>query len=408
MIEVKNVTKKYGNFVAVDNISFEVKDHEIVGFLGPNGAGKSTTMNMITGFIEPTDGKIVVNGYDISSSPLKAKKQIGYMPESVPLYSDLTVKEFLYYMADLKRVKRKDRKEAVNKVMEETGLVEVKNRLTKNISRGFKQRVSLAGALIGNPDILILDEPTVGLDPKQIKDIRALIKKFGKDHTVILSSHILSEVSQICERVIIINGGKIVAIDTPENLEEETRGDNSIVVIVEDPDDKMKTLKIKDAKEIKFIAENNDGTKQYMIVSEKDKDIRKKIFSELAKAGVTIFELKQIENTLEDAFLKIVNKKQEENKKETEKKEKKSNKNTNKEVEKKQTDIKDSASSKVKKEPAKNTIKNSVKKTTQNTAKKATTSANTKVTKATKGTKTETKLDTKSKKNTTTKKGGKK
>ena len=309
MIEVKNVTKKYGNFVAVDNISFEVKDHEIVGFLGPNGAGKSTTMNMITGFIEPTDGKIVVNGYDISSSPLKAKKQIGYMPESVPLYSDLTVKEFLYYMADLKRVKRKDRKEAVNKVMEETGLVEVKNRLTKNISRGFKQRVSLAGALIGNPDILILDEPTVGLDPKQIKDIRALIKKFGKDHTVILSSHILSEVSQICNRVIIINKGKIVAVDTPSNLEKHVQVENSIVVSVEDSDNKMAKIKIKGAKEIKLISDDKKGNKQYRIIAEDGKDIRKEVLKELTDKDINIMELKNVEATLEDAFLTIVDNK---------------------------------------------------------------------------------------------------
>lgn len=181
MIEVKNVTKKYGNKIAVDNISFEVKDGEVVGFLGPNGAGKSTTMNMITGFIEPTDGTIMINGNDISKKAKKAKKQIGYMPENVPLYYELTVKEFITYMAELKFVKRPERKAEVDKVIKEAGLENVKNRLIRNLSRGYKQRVSLAGALVGNPDVIILDEPTVGLDPKQITEIRGLIKELGKN-----------------------------------------------------------------------------------------------------------------------------------------------------------------------------------------------------------------------------------
>ncbi len=229
MIEVKNVTKKYGNFLAVDNISFTVKDGEVVGFLGPNGAGKSTTMNMITGFIEPTEGTIIVNGYDVLKKPISAKKQIGYMPEGVPLYSDLTVKEFVNYMAELKRVPRKEKKEKVEKALEQTGIKDVEKKLIRNLSRGYKQRVSLAGALIGDPEVIILDEPTVGLDPKQITEIRKLIKDLGKEHTVILSSHILSEVSQICERVIIINKGRIIAIDTPENLEKKTQEKKCII-----------------------------------------------------------------------------------------------------------------------------------------------------------------------------------
>ena len=310
MIEVKNITKKYGDTAVVDDISFEVNDHEIVGFLGPNGAGKSTTMNMITGYIEPTKGKIIVNGYDIKKSPIKAKRQIGYMPESVPLYNDLTVKEFIEYMADLRRVKN-NKKEEVKKIMDQTGLTKVQNKLIKNISRGYKQRVSFAGALIGNPDVLILDEPTVGLDPKQITEIRALIKQLGKNHTVILSSHILSEVSQICERVIIINNGKIVAVDTPENLENTTKEDNSILLTVEDKESKMKTVskKIEGAKSVKIVKKNDDGTTQYLITSEKDVDIRKSIFEILPKENIAIFELKQTENTLEDAFLQIINEK---------------------------------------------------------------------------------------------------
>ena len=310
MIEVKNVTKKYGSTVAVDNISFDVKDGEVVGFLGPNGAGKSTTMNMITGFIEPTSGQIIVNGNDISKKQKKAKKDIGYMPENVPLYYELTAKEFITYMAELKMVKRNVRKQEVQEVIKEVGLEEVQNKLIRNLSRGYKQRVSMAGALIGNPDVIILDEPTVGLDPKQITEIRNLIKKLGQKHTVILSSHILSEVSQICERVIIINKGKIIAIDTPENLEKATKEKNSISITVEDPKDNMQNLKekIKEIETIEFKRDNNDGTKQYIVTSSSDVDLRKKLFEVLPKEEIVIFELKKTETTLEDAFIKLIDK----------------------------------------------------------------------------------------------------
>lgn len=308
MIEVKNITKKYGNFTAVDNINFKIEEGEIIGLLGPNGAGKSTTMNMITGYIEPTEGEIIVNGYDISKKPKKAKAQIGYMPEGVPLYSDLTVKEFVTYMAELKKVDRKTRKEKVEKIIEQTGLKDVEKKLTRNLSRGYKQRVSMAGALVGEPKILILDEPTVGLDPKQITEIRALIKELGKTHTVILSSHILSEVSQICNKVIIINKGKIVAIDTPENLEKKVESNNTTYVTVEDTENKMETIKekIPEIKEIKLIKENEDGTKQYVLESEKDVDLRKIVFNEFAKENITIFEMKKADTTLEDAFMKLI------------------------------------------------------------------------------------------------------
>ena len=309
MIQVENITKKYGSFVAVDNINFEIEEGEVVGFLGPNGAGKSTTMNMITGYIEPTSGRIIVDGYDISKKPRKAKRQIGYMPEGVPLYSDLTVKEFITYMAELKGVPKKEKKEKVQKVIKETGLTEVQNQLTKNISRGYKQRVSMAGALVSNPKVIILDEPTVGLDPKQVTELRALIKELGKDHTVILSSHILSEVSQICNRVIIINKGKIVAIDTPENLEKKVIKDNSVYVTVEDLDNKMDTIKDKlpNVKEIKLISENEDKTKKYRITATNDEDLRKNVFEVLAKERITIFEMKQSDVTLEDAFMQLIN-----------------------------------------------------------------------------------------------------
>jgi len=308
VIKVCNITKKYGSSIAVDNINFEIKEGEIVGLLVQNGAGKSTTMNMITGYIEPTEGNIYIDGNDISKRPKKAKKCIGYMPEGVPLYSDLTIKEFIAYMAELKLVKRKDKKEEVERVINETGLNEIKNKLIKNLSRGQKQRVSLAGALVGNPKILILDEPTVGLDPKQVIDIRNLIKKLGKNHTVILSSHILSEVSQICDKVIIINKGKLVAIDTPQNLENKVSKDAALYITVEDEQNNIDKIKekIQQIKEIKLLKELEDKTKQYVITVEKNEDIRKQLSLELAKENITIFEMKKADATLEDAFMKII------------------------------------------------------------------------------------------------------
>ena len=314
MIEVKHVTKKYGNFTAVDDINFTIKDNEIVGFLGPNGAGKSTTMNMITGFIEPTNGKIIVNDYDISKEAKKVKRQIGYMPESTPLYYDLTVREFVNYMADLKYVKRKEKKEKVDEVLKEVGLTNVQKKLIRNLSRGYKQRVSLSGALIGDPKVLILDEPTVGLDPKQITEIRDLIRKLGKNHTVILSSHILSEVSQICEKVIIINKGKVLAVDTPNHLEEEFEEENSIYVTVEDEKNKINEVskKIKNLKNFELIKEKNDGTKQYQLTADKSTDLRKEIFNLFPKNDINILELKKSEITLEDAFLKLISQKEKE------------------------------------------------------------------------------------------------
>lgn len=341
MIEVKNVTKKYGNFLAVDNISFTVNDGEVVGFLGQNGAGKTTTMNMITGFIEPTEGQIIVNGLDIHKKPTTVKKQIGYMPEGVPLYTELTVKEFVKYMAELKKVSRKERKEKIELVLKETGLEEVANRQIRNLSRGYKQRVSLAGALIGNPEVIILDEPTVGLDPKQITDIRALIKNLGKKHTVILSSHILSEVSQICDKVIIINKGKIVAIDTPESLEKKTQSKNALLITVEDKENNMIKLKeeIPEILECKLIKDNEDGTKQYVVESDVEVDLRKKMFEVLPKKEITIFELKKAEQSLEDAFITLIENNtqelKEEKQKDTRENQKKDKKEENKSTEEK-------------------------------------------------------------------------
>ena len=308
MIEVKNVTKKYGSNVAVDDISFSIQDGEVVGFLGPKNKKKTTTMNIITGFIEQTEGNVIVNGFDTIKKPKKAKKEIGYMPEGVPLYMDLTVKEFVTYMAELKKVNKKNKKESVQEILKETGLDTMQQKLIKNLSRGQKQRVSLAGTLVGDPKILILDEPTVGLDPKQITEIRSLIKNLGKKHTVLLSSHILSEVSQICDRVIIINKGKIVAIDTPENLEKKVSNNNVIYVTVEDNENKVDAMKekIDGITDIKLIRKNSDNTKQYEITGKENINLNKIIFSEFAKENITIFEMKKAEATLEDAFMKII------------------------------------------------------------------------------------------------------
>ena len=312
MITVKNVTKKYGKFKAVDNISFEINDGEIIGLLGPNGAGKSTTMNILTGFIEPTEGEVIINGYNISKKPKKAKKCIGYMPEGVPLYKDMTVKEFVTYMAELKGVKKEQIKESVDQAIQDTWLQNVRKVLIRNLSKGYKQRVSMAGALVGNPEIIILDEPTLGLDPKQIIEIRNLIKKLGKNHTLIISSHILSEISQICERVIIINKGQIVAVDSPEHLEDTVNIENAINIIVEDKENKIEKIKIQGAKKIELIKKNDDNTKEYRIIPEKDYDIRKSIFSDLAKENITIFELKKPEITLEEAFMDLIKKNEKE------------------------------------------------------------------------------------------------
>ena len=280
MIELQNVTKKYNDFTAVDDISFKIDAGEVVGFLGPNGAGKSTTMNMITGYIEPTAGKIIVNGFDINQKSKQAKRQIGYMPENVPLYLELTVKEFISYMADLKLVKRKEKKEEIERVLKATGLEEVKGKLIRNLSRGYRQRVSLAGALVGNPPILILDEPTVGLDPIQVKEIRTLIKELGKKHTILISSHILAEISQMCNKIIIINKGKIMRTDKMSNIEEEAASKEiEVTLTVEETDIKLPEIK-DEIKEITSIElkEENGNEKIYTLKYNGDKDIRKTLF----------------------------------------------------------------------------------------------------------------------------------
>lgn len=304
MIELKNVTKKYGDFTAVNDVSFKIEKGEIVGFLGQNGAGKTTTMKMITGLAEPTEGEIFIDGEKITRN---SRKKIGYMPENTPLYQDLTVKEFINYMAELKCLKKQERKDQVKKLINDLSLADVQNKLIRNISRGYKQRVSMAGALVGNPEILILDEPTVGLDPKQIIEIRNLIKSLRKNHTVFLSSHILSEISQMCQKVIILNKGKVVAIDTPKNLESKI-AKNSIIIDVEDPNNNIKNIteKIKEIKEIKFVKNLDNAVKQYEIIVEKNADIRKKLFEILPQEEISIIELKNSEVGLEEAFINLI------------------------------------------------------------------------------------------------------
>lgn len=306
MIEVKELTKHYGDKKAVDGISFTVNDGEILGFLGPNGAGKSTTMNMLTGYISSTSGTAVINGVDILDDPINAKKNIGYLPEIPPLYIDMTVKSYLNYIYDLKKCKL-PRKEHLLSICNLCKITDVKDRIIKHLSKGYKQRVGLAQALIGNPPVLILDEPTVGLDPSQMKEIRNLIKKLGKGHTVILSSHILSEIQQVCDRVIIINGGTIAADDTADNLSKKMSVDPCIVVRLDgDKEEILKKLKalegLKSAEAQRKISEN---VYEYEVRADENVDISRKI-SDLAQENKwPILKMHTTELTLEDIFLKI-------------------------------------------------------------------------------------------------------
>ena len=307
LIELKNVTKKYGKHLAIDNISFKIEKGEIVGFLGRNGAGKTTTMNLITGLLKPTEGDIYIDSEPLSK---KSRRKIGYMQENIPLYDELTVKEFINYMSELKGVKRQERIYETEQLIKNLNLLDVKNKLIRNISRGYKQRTSLAGALVGNPEILILDEPTVGLDPKQIIEIRNLIKSLRKKHTILLSSHILSEISQLCQKVIIIDNGKILAIDSPENLEKRIN-QNHIIVIVEDLQNNIENVKdrIEKIEKIKLIREIDSKTKEYEIYVEGKVDIRKELIRELSKENITLLELKSSEIKLEEVFMNLIDEK---------------------------------------------------------------------------------------------------
>ncbi|HHY23722.1 MAG TPA: ABC transporter ATP-binding protein [Clostridiaceae bacterium] len=281
MIEIQNLTKYYGNIVGVKNLDFTVEKGEILGFLGPNGAGKTTTMNIITGYLPSTEGTVKVCGYDILEEPAEVKKRIGYLPEHPPLYFDMTVIDYLNFVSELKKVNKKSRKGELNDIMELVGITEVRNRLIKNLSKGYKQRVGLAQALIGKPEVLILDEPTVGLDPKQIIEIRKLIRALGKEHTIILSSHILTEVSAVCERVVIIHKGEIAAIDTPENLSKNLGNVSKMSVTISGPKSSV-TGYIKDIYGVKYVEPSIEKEKDvvtYIVESDKDVDVRRPLFS---------------------------------------------------------------------------------------------------------------------------------
>ncbi len=306
MIEVKDLTKAYGNKHAVDGISFTVNEGEILGFLGPNGAGKSTTMNILTGYISSTSGTAKVAGFDILENPIEAKKHIGYLPEHPPLYLDMTVEAYLEFCYHLKKAKQ-PMKAHLDDICERVKISDVRKRIIKNLSKGYRQRVGLAQALIGNPEVLILDEPTVGLDPKQIIEIRNLIKTLGKRHTVILSSHILPEVQAVCDRVIVINKGKIVADDTEENLSHSLSKDFRYIARIEGPEDEvLKILNgISGLKEVQTYGQKEPGVFEYSLEAVPGADIRRDLFTRLASRNYPLLGLKTTELTLEDIFLQL-------------------------------------------------------------------------------------------------------
>ncbi|MBR6872293.1 MAG: ATP-binding cassette domain-containing protein [Ruminococcus sp.] len=305
MIEVQNLSKHYGDKKAVDNISFKAQDGEILGFLGPNGAGKSTTMNILTGYISSTSGKAMIDGIDILEDPIKAKSKIGYLPELPPLYMDMTVKEYLNFIYDLKKCKL-PRNTHLKDICSLVKIDHVYKRLIRNLSKGYRQRVGLAQALVGNPNVLILDEPTVGLDPKQIIEIRTLIKKLGRNHTVILSSHILSEVQAVCDKIVVINEGKIVADDTEDNLSQKLSSDHRLTVRIEGEQNKVTKLieSIRDVEKVDIGAKHEDAF-EYRVEAKEGTDIRKELFLACAKSGYIILEMKSSELTLEDIFLRL-------------------------------------------------------------------------------------------------------
>ncbi len=307
MIQVEHLSKKYGKVTAVEDLSFTVEKGQIYGFLGPNGAGKSTTMNIMTGYIAATGGTVSINGFDILKEPKKAKKCIGYLPEVPPLYTDMTVWEYLMFAAELKNTSKKDRIEHVEEIVKELGLEDVEDRLIRNISKGFKQRVGLAQALIGDPEVIILDEPMVGLDPKQIMEMRKLIKRLSKDHTILLSSHILSEVSAVCDHIMIISHGRLVASGSPEELQEmmQVKVELEITVLGEQEQAEA-VLKTMDKIEQYFFEEGEEEKSVKIRLQAKDHaDIRKEISVALSGAGLPILSMNMAEKSLEDIFMEL-------------------------------------------------------------------------------------------------------
>ena len=307
MIEVSNLIRQYGKDIAVNDISFTVNEGEILGFLGPNGAGKSTTMNIITGYIAPTSGTVKICGYDIIDEPQKSKSKIGYLPEIPPLYVNMTVDEYLDFVCDIKKISKGDKKDVLEKIKDIVKISHVSNKIIKNLSKGYKQRVGIAQALIGNPKILILDEPTVGLDPKEIIEIRDFIKTLGKNHTVILSSHILSEISAVCDRVLILNKGVIVAQDTTENLSENLSKNHKMNISVKGDKENIKTALENEESIVSVIqqGENEKDTYQFIVEASENCDIREVIFDNAIKNNYKILGMNPVEMSLEDIFLKV-------------------------------------------------------------------------------------------------------
>ena len=306
MIEVKNLVKKYGNHLAVDHLNFKIESGRIYGFLGANGAGKSTTMNIMTGYLGATEGEVFINGHNILKEPEEAKKHIGYLPEQPPLYMDMTVREYLEFAAELKGIKKAKREDEITEVEKLVKIKDVEHRLIKNLSKGYRQRVGLAQAVLGFPEIIILDEPSVGLDPKQIIEIRELIRKLAKKHTVILSSHILAEVREVCDHILIISKGKLVASDTPENL-ERLLGEHNVVEIEAEasPSDIRLVLKNVPGIEKIDIKENGEETSTAFIHEKKGEDVRLSVFRAFASAGIPLLTLKASGTTLEDVFMEL-------------------------------------------------------------------------------------------------------
>ena len=306
MIKVTGLSKRYGTHLAVKDVSFEISKGEVIGFLGPNGAGKSTIMNILTGYLSMTQGKVEIDGFDIVEYPEEAKRRIGYLPELPPLYTDMKVREYLNFIYDLKKVKF-PKKPHIDEILKLVQIENVQNRLIKNLSKGYRQRVGFAQALIGNPDVLILDEPTVGLDPKQIIEIRNLIGRLGKNHTIILSSHILSEIQAVCKRVIIINKGQIIADDTAENLADKLSDDRSLLArIVCTEDEMLSTLRtVKGVKSVTSLGQMERGSFDFIIEPEEGADVRSNVFDRVVSRGKKLILLKDNKLSLEQIFLRL-------------------------------------------------------------------------------------------------------
>lgn len=309
MIEVKDLVKKYGSHLAVDHLSFTLESGKIYGFLGPNGAGKSTTMNIMTGYLGATQGSVLIDGHDILKEPEEAKKHIGYLPELPPLYMDMTVQEYLEFAAELKKLPKEKRESDISEVMKLTRLQDVSGRLIKNLSKGYKQRVGLAQAILGFPEIIILDEPTVGLDPKQIIEIRELIRTLSKKHTVILSSHILAEVREVCDYILIISKGKLVASDTPENLELLRNGASSLELEVKAAPETARAIlsTIDDIDAMEMHSENENHTR-VKLETKNGADIREAVFYAFAEEKCPLLEMKTAKASLEDIFMELTQK----------------------------------------------------------------------------------------------------